>query len=138
MGPGMMGGYGPGYGPGYGMGPGMMGGYVPYGMGMMGAWVGLNLSDAQTAQLEKIRNTFLEKQHKLMGQIWEEQAKLATLYSAEKRDPAAIGKAFDKLARLHREAMEAHIEAENKAADVLTKEQKEQLRRGFGRGMMGY
>jgi Spy/CpxP family protein refolding chaperone len=153
MGPGMMGGYGPGYGMGpgmmgygmgpgmmgYGMGPGMMGGYGPgYGMGpgMMGGWAGLNLSDAQVEQVEKIHDKLQEKHRKLMGQMWEEQAKLANLYNAEKLDSAAIGKVHDKLAKLQREALEARIEAENKFADVLTKEQKAQLRRGWGR--MGY
>jgi Spy/CpxP family protein refolding chaperone len=53
------------------------------------------------------------------------------------RDPAAIGKAYGKLADVQR-ALEARIEAGNKAVAVLTKEQKAQMRRGFGRGMMGY
>ncbi len=138
MGPGMMGGYGPGY----GMGPGMMGGYGPgYGMGpgMMGGYgAGLKLSDAQAEQAEKIQSNLWEKHRKLMSQMWEEQAKLAELYGAEKRDPSAIGKAYEKLAKLQREAIEARIEADNKFADILTKEQKSQFRRGYGWGMMGY
>ena len=123
-GPGMMGG---GYGPGYGMGPGMMGG-----------WSGLSLTDAQTAQMEKIHNSLQEKHRKLMSEMWSEQAKMAKLYDAEKRDPAAIGKAHDRLSKLQREALEARIDAENKIDDVLTKEQKAQIRRGRGWGMMGY
>ncbi len=161
-GPGMMGGPGPGmgagmmgaYGPasGYGMGcPGMMGGHGPgYGMmggygpgygtgpGMMGGWSGLNLSDAQTAQMDKIHDSLQEKHRKLMSEMWNEQATMAKLYSAERRDPAAIGKAHDRLSRLQREALEARIEAENKIDDVLTKEQKSQFRRGHGWGLMGY
>lgn len=93
-----------GYGPGYGM----MGGYGPgYGMGpgMMGGWSGLNLSESQLAQSDKIHEKLQEKHRKLMSQMWEEQAKLADLYNAEKRDPAAIGKAHDKLAKLQREAL---------------------------------
>lgn len=132
-GPGMMGGYGPGY--------GMMGGYGPsYGMGptMMGGWAGLNLTDAQKAQMEKIHDSLQEKHRKLMFEMWDEQAKMAKLYNAERRDPAAIGKAHDKLSKLQREALEARIEAENKIDDVLTKDQKAQVRRGRGWGMMGY
>jgi len=151
MGPGMMGGYGPGYGmgpgmmggygPGYGMGPGMMGGYGPgYGMdsGMMGNWSGLNLSPSQLEQWDKIHDKLQEKHRKLMSQMWEEQARLADLYNAEKRDAAVIGKAHDKLAKLQREAIEARIDAENKFYELLTKEQKAQVRRGYGWGMMGY
>lgn len=138
MGPGMgmmnmMGGGMGGFGPGAGMmmGPGMMGG----GMGPMAM---LDLSDAQTAQLEKIHAESKKKQRTLMRQMWEEQDKLSDLYHVEKRDPAAIGKAYGKLADLQRQALEARIEMENKMATVLTKEQKDKMRRGFGRGMMGY
>ena len=129
-----------GMGPGYGMGPGMgMMGGCP--MGMMGGGMGpmamLDLSDAQTAQLKKIQTESKQKQRTLMRQMWEEQDKMSDLYDAEKRDPAAIGKAYGKLADLQRQALEARIEMENKMAEVLTKEQKAQMRRGFGRGMMG-
>jgi Spy/CpxP family protein refolding chaperone len=137
MGPGMgmmnmMGGGMGGFGPGAGMmmGPGMMGG----GMGPMAM---LDLSDAQTAQLKKIQTESKQKQRTLMRQMWEEQDKMSDLYDAEKRDPAAIGKAYGKLADLQRQALEARIDMENKMAAVLTQEQKAQMRRGFGRGMMG-
>ncbi|WP_161626935.1 Spy/CpxP family protein refolding chaperone [Sulfuricella denitrificans] len=160
MGPGMMSG---GMGQGYGMGPGMMGGMGGPGNGMMmgsgmmgggmgqgygmehGGWAGrmgpmamLDLSDAQTAQLEKIQTELRKTQRALMRQMWDEQEKMSDLFDVEKRDPVAIGKAFSKLADLQRHAMEARIDAENKAATVLTKEQKAKMRRGFGSGMMGY
>jgi Spy/CpxP family protein refolding chaperone len=138
MGPGMMSGYGPGYDM---MVPGMMGGYGPgYGMGpgMMGGWAGLDLTDAQKAQMEKIHDSLQEKHRKLMSEMWDEQAKLAKLYNAERRDPAAIGKAHDRLSKLQREALQARIEAENKFDDMLTKEQKAKVRRGRGWSMMGY
>ena len=138
MGPGMgmmnmMGGGMGGFGPGAGMmmGPGMMGG----GMGPMAM---LDLSDAQTAQLEKIHAESKKKQRTLMRQMWEEQDKLSDLYNVEKRDPTAIGKTYGRLADLQRQALEMRIEMENKMAAVLTKEQKDKMRRGFGRGMMGY
>lgn len=138
MGPGMMGG---GMGPGMmgdmgmmgGMGPGMMGGG-----GMTARMTMLDLSDAQAEQLEKIQAEAMRKQRKLMRQMWDEQEKMSDLYDAENRDPAAIGKAYSKLSDLQRQAIEIHIDMENKAAAVLSKEQKAQMRRGFGRGMMGY
>jgi Spy/CpxP family protein refolding chaperone len=80
----------------------------------------------------------MKKQRALMRQMWDEHEKLGDLFNAEKRDPAAIGKAYGKLSDLQRQALEARIDAENKGAAVLTKEQKAQMRRGFGRGMMGY
>ncbi|TCV90257.1 Spy/CpxP family protein refolding chaperone [Sulfurirhabdus autotrophica] len=136
-----MGGYGPGagmmgggMGQGYGMGPGMMGGWA----GGMGPMAMLNLSDAQTGQLEKIQSEVMKKQRTLMRQIWEEQEKLGDLFNADKRDPAAIGKAYGKVSELQRQALETRIDAENKMAAVLTKEQKNQMRKGFSRGMMGY
>lgn len=136
---GMMGGYGPGMmgggmGPGYGMGHGMMGGWA----GGMGPMAMLDLSDAQTAQVEKIQTEMTKKQRTLMRQMWEEQGKLGDLMKAEKRDLTAIGKAYVRFADLQRQVLDAHIDAENKMAAVLTKEQKAQMHRGFGRGMMGY
>jgi len=142
MGPGMgmMGGGMGGYGPGAGMmmGPGMMGGMGPGMGGGMGPMAMLDLSEAQTAQLKKIQTESMKKQRALLLQMWDEQANLGDLVNAEKRDPAAIGKAYGKLADVQRQALEAHIDAENKAAAVFTKEQMMQMRRGYGRNMMGY
>jgi Spy/CpxP family protein refolding chaperone len=139
---GMMGG-GMGYGPGAGMmmGPGMMGSGYGMGPGMgggMGPMAMPDLSEAQTAQLKKIQTESMKKQRALMLQMWEAQANLGDLVNAEKRDPAAIGKAYDKLADIQRQALEARIDMENKAAAVFTKEQMVQMRRGYGRNMMGY
>lgn len=133
----MGGGMGPGMGMmGGGMGPGMMGGMGPGMMGSSMAHLGLlNLSDAQTAQIETIKTEGKKKQRPLMRQIWEEQDKLNDLTTAEKRDPRAIGKAYSRVSELHRQALEAHIEMENKVMGVLTPEQRTQMRRSFGRGM---
>lgn len=140
-GPGSMGG---GYGPGYGgmMGGGMGGGY---GMGMGGGWgVGMgpmymqDLTDAQTAQMEKIQTEMQKKHRSLMRQMWDEQEKLGDMYGADKRDPEMMGKTYSKMADFQRQMVEIHADAENKMEAVLTKEQKSQLRRSYGRGMMGY
>ena len=127
----MMGGGMSGFGPGAGMGPGMMGSSMAH-LGL------LNLSDAQITQIENIKAEWKKKQRPLMRQIWEEQDKLNDLTSAEKRDPRAIGKAYSRVSELHRQALEAHIEMENKVTGVLTPEQRTQMRRSFGRGAMGY
>ncbi len=129
MGPGMMGGYGPGYGmgpgmmggygPGYGMGPGMMGGYGPgYGMGpgMMGGYgmgpgmmggcgggYGYNALNLTDAQRDQIAKIQEEAQRSQ----WETMSKM-------------------------REVMiQGWAEARKKMDAVLTKEQREQLNRGW-------
>jgi Spy/CpxP family protein refolding chaperone len=135
----MMGGGMGGYGPGAGMmmGPGMMGGMGPGMGGGMGPMAMLDLSEAQTAKLKKIQTESMKKQRALLLQMWDGQANLGDLVNAEKRDPAVIGKAYGKLADVQRQALEARIDAENKTAAVLTKEQMMQMRRGYGRNMMG-
>jgi Spy/CpxP family protein refolding chaperone len=136
---GTMGGMGPGMGMMDGMDPGMGGGMGGFGPGMMGMgpMAMLDLSDAQTAQLQKIQAETMKAQRPLMRRIWDEKKQLWNLRKAEKPDPAAIGKAYGRLADLQRQALEAHIDAENKMAAVLTKEQQAQMRRGFGHGMWG-
>jgi len=123
MGPGMMGGYGPGYGrgygPGYGMGPGMMGGYgmgpgmmggygPGYGMGpgMMGGCggYGYNALNLTDAQRDKIAKIQQETQRSQ----WEVMSKM--------RETMVLG----------------WQDAQKKIDAVLTKEQREQLKRGWG------
>ncbi|BBP00956.1 Spy/CpxP family protein refolding chaperone [Sulfuriferula nivalis] len=138
-GPGMMGGAGAGMmggkmGSGYSMGQGMMNGWG----GGMGAMSMLDLTDAQTAQMEKIQVDMMKQQHPLMRQMWDAQDKLDGLMKANKRDLSAIGKAYVQLADMQQQALAVHIDAENKMAAILTKEQQGQMHRGFGRGMMGY
>lgn len=131
MGPGMMGGHGVGpsvMGPGM-MGPGMMGG----GMGRMGAVWSLDLTDEQANRLERIHDE-LHRQHRgLMPKMWEAQDRLRELYNAENRDPPAIGKAYAQASDLQRQMLESHVQAEKQMEEVLTREQREQLRRDYRR-----
>jgi Spy/CpxP family protein refolding chaperone len=144
MGPGMMGGYG-GYG-GYGMGPGMMGGYGGYGMGpgmMYGYGMGpgmmygygygpgygggpaLNLSDDQRSKIDKIQEELRTKQWDLMGRIRNEYAR-----RAEASDDATASKADDQIAALQQQMIGNATAARKQMDAVLTKEQRQQLRRG--------
>lgn len=159
-GPGMMGGYGPGYGPGmmggYGRG-GMMGGYGAgegqaygpgYGPGMMGGYgrggmMGyggplhlLDLNEQQLAKINQIQDETRRKNWSVMGKLQDERAHMRDLFSAEKRDPAAIGKQAMKIADLRRQLLEASVEAHNRIEALLTKEQKDQLRSYRRRGWM--
>jgi Spy/CpxP family protein refolding chaperone len=146
MGPGMMGGYG-----GYGMGPGMMGGYGPgygmmggyggYGMGpgMMGygGFYGLDLTDAQRTKIDKI----LDNQHKqhwsVMGGMMEAQNKLRDLYQADPLDAKKIVAVYGDIAKMQQQLIESEVEAQNQIRNVLTKEQRAQLR-DWHRGGWGW
>jgi len=130
MNPGM-GGYGPGMMGGMGMGPGMMG----EGMMGMGPLFMLNLSDEQRGKITKIMDEERQKHWQVMGQMMTEQNTLRDLYQADTPDAKKIGAAYEAIARHQRQMIETHIEMRNKAEQLLTKEQREQLhnwRRGMG------
>ncbi|MHB1291279.1 MAG: Spy/CpxP family protein refolding chaperone [Sulfuricella sp.] len=137
MGPGMMGmGYGmmggmmgPGMmGPGM-MGPGMMGGY--------GAGQGMpNLTEQQQNKMTQIQEEVRKKHWDLMGKMNDEQTKLQQLYYSGKSDSAAIEAQHKKIYQLQREMDESWLEAKGRMDAVLTKEQKERLRGGYGPGWM--
>jgi Spy/CpxP family protein refolding chaperone len=135
MGPGMMGGQGmgPGMMGGQGMGPGMMG--PGMGQGMMGPGMGqgmmapdLELSDEQRSQINKIRTDARKKQLDLAKQMRSEQRKLQALYDTDKPDREAIRAQRKKIQDLQLQVMQNHMTAHNEMDDVLTDEQREQLR----------
>ncbi len=136
MGPGMMGGYG-----GYGMGPGMAGGYGGYGMGpgMMGGYGAnaagaLNLTDDQREKTTKIQEALSTKHWDLMGKMQEHQFKLRELLASGKADDAAIGKAYKNIEGLRQQMWASGADAQKQMDAVLTKEQRDQLQRGWRRG----
>jgi Spy/CpxP family protein refolding chaperone len=147
-GPGMMGGYGPGmmggYGPGMmgGYGPGMMGGYGPgmmggYGPGMIGGYgMGvINLSDEQIHKMQKIRSDQMAKMTSVMDEMW--RARNDLYKAAQANDKKAMGKAYDELASVRKQAFMLRAEMREKMDSILTKEQKENLRNAH-RGMIEY
>jgi len=152
MGPGMMGGYGAGYGMGPGMmgpammgpgmmmggmmGPGMMGAGVMMG-GMMGPLWALDLTDAQRAQINKIHDEARRKVWDVMGKMQDEWAKLRDAYASGERDRAAILGAYKRVGELRLQRIESMLDAHEKIDAVLTKEQREQLRRWGPWWMMG-
>lgn len=98
-----------------GMGPGMMGGYGPAGM--------LNLDESQQKKIVQIQDELRKKHWDLMGKMNDEQAKLRQLYYySGQRDPAAIGKQYQRIQDLRRQMMESSIEAQNRIDAVLTPE----------------
>lgn len=138
-GPGMMGGYGYGMMRGYGhgmmgdYGMGMMGGY---GRGMMGYW-SLNLSKDQRAKVNQISDEMRRKHWELMGRMQEQSSSLRNLYEADKWDAKEIGNAYQKIFDLKRQMIESSVDMHNRINEVLTKKQREELRKsGPWGGMM--
>src|SRR5664279_2420598 len=131
MGPGMMGGNGAGY----GMGPGMMGGYgAGYGMGpgMMGGYGSgsdLNLSTEQRGKIAKIQDDVRRKHWELMGKMQDEQSQMNELYYADNRDDAALSKSYRKMSDLRHQMFDLSLGAQKQIDAVLTKEQREKLKR---------
>ena len=123
MGGGMMGGGMMGGGM---MGGGMMGGHR---MGGAGPLEALGLSDEQQGKVRDIQRDLQKQHHALMGSMmelrWqsEDNAKSATF------DEAAARKHYDAVAALQKRMFETRMEAQKRIQDVLTKEQREQLRR---------
>lgn len=137
MGPGARG-YGPG---GWGgMGPGMMWGAGPGGMGMMGmgALQRLNLTDEQRGKIEKIQDAEHKKHLDVAGKMFDQQTKLRDLTQEDKPDPKKVSAAYGEVAKLHQQMLEVHVQAFNQVQDVLTKEQRDQLKQwrrgGYGPG----
>ena len=132
-GPGMMGGYGGGY----GMGPGMMGGYGGgYGMGpgMMGgygseAYAGLKLSAEQQKKITAIQQETSKAMWQLMGTMHEQGYHMQGMFGPGPFDEATARKAFQTMQETQKAMFDMQLEAHKKIDAVLTKEQRDQLRR---------
>lgn len=133
-GPGMM---GPGYGPGAGPGPGMMGpGYGAgpgMGPGMMGG-VGPGLAALPTLTADQ-RTRLSAIQQQLAQQQWPLMQQMHQLMWAQgggSADEQQERGSYDAVAKLHRQMFENSLQARRQMEEVLTPEQREQLRRGWG------
>ncbi|OGS94515.1 MAG: hypothetical protein A3H31_00500 [Gallionellales bacterium RIFCSPLOWO2_02_FULL_57_47] len=109
---------------------GMMGGH---GAGMMGSphahmIMSLDLSDEQRSKIVKLSDELKHDNWATKGLIMDESAKLRDLYAADKRDPSAIGKEYQKIFDLKRKMIEATIASQNRVEAVLTPEQRTQLK----------
>ena len=137
-------GMGPGMG-GQGMGPGMKGSAdCPMGRGMMGGRHGgggrmqgpglkdleaLNLTEEQRDKVREIRRDMQRANHALMVSLREVRWKGQDLAKAGTVDVAAAKKLYEEGAAVHKRMFENRLEARAKAEAVLTKEQREQLRK---------
>ena len=124
-GPGMMGGYGPGD-CGYGMGPGMMGGYGP------GGYYGLKLSDEQRRKIADIQQEQWKKQWALMSSMHELRFKQFGAEESGKFDDAQARKNYQAFADLQKQMFENSLDTRKRIDAVLTKEQREELKKSWG------
>lgn|SRR5574340_45262 len=117
---------------------GMMGGHMGgmmegHGAGMMGSphahmVMSLDLSDEQRSRIIKLSDELKHDNWATKGLIMDESAKLRDLYAADKRDPSAIGKEYQKIFDLKRQMIEATITTQNRVEELLTPEQRAKLK----------
>jgi Spy/CpxP family protein refolding chaperone len=122
---------------GHGYGNGMMGGIMGM-MDMMGGGMmespraamvrTLSLSDEQRVKINKLSDKLHHDNWAAMGAIMDESAKLRDLYEADKRDPDAIGKVYQKIFDTKIQMIKAMVTTENQIEDLLTNEQRTQLK----------
>jgi Spy/CpxP family protein refolding chaperone len=88
----------------------------------------LNLSEEQHAKIKKLADELKHKNWATQGLINDETAQLSDLYEADKRDPAAIGKEYQKVFDLKRQMIETYLDVQNRIEDVLTPEQRARIK----------
>lgn len=109
-----------------GHGAGMMGNHdsdmmMEPDMHLLGA---LALSEEQQSKINKISDELKHNNWATQGLINDETAKLRDLYEADKRDPAAIGKEYQKVFDLKRQMIETYLDTQNRIEEILTPEQR--------------
>ncbi|MFZ2302279.1 MAG: Spy/CpxP family protein refolding chaperone [Gallionella sp.] len=88
----------------------------------------LDLGSEQRSGINKLSDELRHDNWAVMGLIMDESAILRDLYGAEKRDPSAIGKVYQKIFDLKRRMIEAMIDNQNRVEELLTPEQRAQLK----------
>ncbi|TDR56840.1 Spy/CpxP family protein refolding chaperone [Halomonas ventosae] len=140
MGPGMMMGGQGGMGPGMmmggqgGMGPGMMmggqGGMMPCPMmANMGGMGGI-LDEEQLSSLREMRKEHRTAHFERMGEMMNLRDDMLLLMQAERPDPEEVQALHGQMATLHGEMMADKVRMRNRMQDLLTDEQREQLKQG--------
>jgi len=88
----------------------------------------MKLEGEQRSKIAKVFDKLKHDNWLSMGLINDETVKLRDLYDAEKHDAAAIGKVYQAIFDLKRQMIEASIEAENRVDEILTPEQRAQMK----------
>ncbi len=134
-----MGGMG-GMGPGPGMGMGMMGAGPAWGPGGMGMMAGpgtlwglerLDLSAEQRTRIAQIQDE-ARRQHQAMMQAMHAQGgPMAQVMGGTALDDEAARQAYARMADVHRQMFDAHLQTRRRILEVLTPAQREQLGRAW-------
>lgn len=95
----------------------------------------LDLNDEQRSKINKLSDELKHNNWATKGLIMDESAKLRDLYAADKRDPSAIGKEYQKIFDLQRQMIEATITTQNRIEELLTPDQRAQLKKMHSRKM---
>ncbi len=132
MGPGMMGGMMGGGGQG-GMGPGMMGGMMGGGMmpcPMMGEGMGMMsmLDSDQRSQMRELMQEHRPAQFERKWRLMNLRDDLMAEMHGERPDPEQVQELHGRMAELHGEMMAEMVRMRNAMHDLMTDEQREQLR----------
>ena len=88
----------------------------------------LALSKEQQSKISKLADDLKHNNWATQGLINDATAKLRDLYEADKRDPATIGKEYQKIFDLKRQMIEAYLDTQNRIEEILTSEQFAKLR----------
>jgi len=116
------------WGPGFGFGPGFRG--PAYGVPPI-----LNLTDAQSAQIRALRDSFLKEIEPLQKELYAKGQELRTLWSSPNPDQAAIAAKQKEIFNLQSSLQEKATNLGLEIRKVLTPEQLAQLPAfGTGRG----
>lgn len=103
---------------------GMMGGHPSH----MRIVMSLDLNEDQRSKINKLSDELKHNNWATKGLIMDESAKLRDLYAADKRNPSDIGKVYQKIFDLKRKMIEATITTQNRIEEILTPEQRAQLK----------
>lgn len=109
----------------------MMGGHEAGGMmepPHVSKVMALDLNDEQRSKINKLSDELRRSNWAAMGQVMDGSAKLRDLYGAEKRDPSSIGKVYQNIFDSKRRMIEAMIDNQNRVEELLTPEQRAQLK----------
>ena len=124
-------------------GMGMMGGMNGMGMMGMGPMMMQDLNDKQRNTMRDIMRDMQDKNWDRMGEMMELRNQMQDIMQADKPDPTAAGRIYDKMAKLRGQMFRERLQARNKMMDQLTDDQqkklheyREQYRGRGGPGMM--
>jgi hypothetical protein len=114
--------------------------------GIAGLTGDLGLNSQQQQKANDIKFELRKKHWEIMGRMIDQQAALQNAYASERPDPKTVGGVYSQIFELKRQMIEVALEASNKLMDILTEDQRNQVRKMHqghsgmmqGQGMMDH